>query len=777
MRRDWIQTGRHPAGICGACLLIAARMYGFSRTQKEILYVVRVCDITLRRRLAEFSRTPSGKLTPEEFHGVWLEEEIDPPSFSRNRRDETKKETIRKGSYFYSSPVIPASQRSLLEGDLSVLDEDSEVSACILQTIERELKTKLWMEANKDYLESQEEFAEWTSTTTSSLAINSILAVVNFLEGSQELGGRVLSAIYDWVPNLGAVAKRSGTSVENGESGPSLDKKGVGSSGIESDFSVIIKQMIEIKQLLRTHGLDDTLGLPNIVVIGAQSAGKSSVLEALVGHSFLPKGTQMVTRRPLSLTLVHSPSTANDYAVFPGLQYGSIYDFSTVKTILDELNGAVPEVECIDESPIELVIYSSSVPDLCLIDLPGFIQIPSRAQPSQLRDRIRRLCQKYIEPASNIILAVSAADVDLANSEALKASRIVDPHGTRTIGVLTKLDLVDQNLGHSLLSKGINEYPLPLGYIGLALGSKEWGKNHPENFGVSCLRKRLAESLGAAMSSSVHRVYEEVSRELSALDLQFKVQYNDQRVSADVYMSFLMESLRNHIRKLETNLSRSTVSEKLSRLMEIRLLETIAPGFRTSVVPESDSKFSIPVVDLRIWQESLSKLTKSHIGTMATEAIRRDILDHMRTLGEMEHFRHHPQLVASIIDSTESFLDVQLPLLTLHLENAVKPFKKGTLFSPGEWNASRETVVGLLHHCVESLDKKLASISKEVGSKRLKQAMVALEDVNSTADLSPYMSQKAFEASGLLKHISLMKERISLLECSALCSTPQTVAN
>lgn len=63
MRRDWIQTGRRPSGICGAALLISARLHGFKRTQKEIIQVVRICDVTLRKRLQEFARTPSSNLT------------------------------------------------------------------------------------------------------------------------------------------------------------------------------------------------------------------------------------------------------------------------------------------------------------------------------------------------------------------------------------------------------------------------------------------------------------------------------------------------------------------------------------------------------------------------------------------------------------------------------------------------------------------------------------------------------------------------------------------
>ena len=67
MKRDWIQTGRRPSGICGAALLIAARVHGFRRTQREVVRVVRICDVTLRRRLVEFAETPVGALTAREL--------------------------------------------------------------------------------------------------------------------------------------------------------------------------------------------------------------------------------------------------------------------------------------------------------------------------------------------------------------------------------------------------------------------------------------------------------------------------------------------------------------------------------------------------------------------------------------------------------------------------------------------------------------------------------------------------------------------------------------
>ena len=85
-------------------------------------------------------------------------------------------------------------------------------------------------------------------------------------------------------------------------------------------------------------------------------------------------------------------------------------------------------------------------------------------QPPELKQKISDLCDKYIQ-APNVILAISAADVDLANSTALRASRRVDPRGERTIGVITKMDLVDPDRGVNILSD--KKYPLRLGYVGV----------------------------------------------------------------------------------------------------------------------------------------------------------------------------------------------------------------------------------------------------------------------------------------------------------------------
>ncbi|KAG5945544.1 hypothetical protein E4U53_006693 [Claviceps sorghi] len=92
MSRDWMVMGRRPSGICGACLLMAARMHNFRRTVREVVYIVKVTNHTIQNRLQEFNVTESSQMSVEDFlKQDFLESSHDPPSFYRSK-DENKKE-------------------------------------------------------------------------------------------------------------------------------------------------------------------------------------------------------------------------------------------------------------------------------------------------------------------------------------------------------------------------------------------------------------------------------------------------------------------------------------------------------------------------------------------------------------------------------------------------------------------------------------------------------------------------------------------------------------
>uniref|UniRef100_A0A0E0B6Y9 Dynamin-type G domain-containing protein n=1 Tax=Oryza glumipatula TaxID=40148 RepID=A0A0E0B6Y9_9ORYZ len=185
--------------------------------------------------------------------------------------------------------------------------------------------------------------------------------------------------------------------------------------------------------------------LPTIAVVGGQSSGKSSVLESIVGRDFLPRGSGIVTRRPLVLQLHQIDKGAHDYAEFLHLPKTRFSDFALVRQeIADETDRVTGKTKQISPVPIHLSIYSPNVVNLTLIDLPGLTKVAVEGQPESVVHDIENMVRSYVEKPNCIILAISPANQDIATSDAIKLSKEVDPSGERTFGVLTKLDLMDK---------------------------------------------------------------------------------------------------------------------------------------------------------------------------------------------------------------------------------------------------------------------------------------------------------------------------------------------
>ncbi|XP_012438373.1 phragmoplastin DRP1C [Gossypium raimondii] len=184
--------------------------------------------------------------------------------------------------------------------------------------------------------------------------------------------------------------------------------------------------------------------LPSVAVVGGQSSGKSSVLESVVGRDFLPRGSGIVTRRPLVLQL-HKTESGTEYAEFLHSPKKRFTDFVAVrKEIADETDRITGKTKQISNIPIHLSIYSPNVVNLTLIDLPGLTKVAVEGQSETIVEDIENMVRTYVEKPNCIILAISPANQDIATSDAIKLARDVDPSGERTFGVLTKLDLMDK---------------------------------------------------------------------------------------------------------------------------------------------------------------------------------------------------------------------------------------------------------------------------------------------------------------------------------------------
>ncbi|CAN3365350.1 dynamin-related protein Dnm1p [Diutina catenulata] len=335
-------------------------------------------------------------------------------------------------------------------------------------------------------------------------------------------------------------------------------------------FEDLIPVVNKLQDIVTTTQVAD-IDLPLLAVVGSQSCGKSSVLENIVGRDFLPRGTGIVTRRPLVLQLINvkpddplvqqgskfsspspegevdleahlaarngrAPESSTEWGEFLHIPGKRFYSFGDIRGEIERETARIAGAnKGISRLPINLKIYSSRVLNLTLVDLPGLTKIPVGDQPSDIERQTRNLIMEYITKPNAIILAVSPANVDLVNSESLKLARQVDPTGKRTVGILTKLDLMDQGTNAVDILKG-NVYPLKLGFIGIVNRSQQdiadnkslddslqtessFFANHPAYRAMStrCGTKYLAQTLNRILMGHIRDRLPDIKAKLNTL--------------------------------------------------------------------------------------------------------------------------------------------------------------------------------------------------------------------------------------------------------------------
>ncbi|KAM9769111.1 dynamin-2 isoform 5-T5 [Menidia menidia] len=319
----------------------------------------------------------------------------------------------------------------------------------------------------------------------------------------------------------------------------------MGNRGMEDLIPLINK----LQDAFSSIGQSCNLDLPQIAVVGGQSAGKSSVLENFVGRDFLPRGSGIVTRRPLILQLVNSKA---EYAEFLHCKGRKFVDFDEVRMEIeaetDRLTGSNKGISPI---PINLRVYSPNVLNLTLIDLPGMTKVAVGDQPQDIEHQIRDMLLQFITKESCLILAVTPANTDLANSDALKISKEVDPQGLRTIGVITKLDLMDEGTdARDILENKL--LPLRRGYIGVV------NRSQKDIDGKKDIRVALAAERKFFLS---HPGYRHIAERMGTPHLQ----------------KTLNQQLTNHIRDTLPGLRSKLQSQQLSLEKEVEEYKNFRP--------------------------------------------------------------------------------------------------------------------------------------------------------------------------------------------------------
>jgi dynamin-like GTPase MGM1, mitochondrial len=472
----------------------------------------------------------------------------------------------------------------------------------------------------------------------------------------------------------------------------------------------------------------------------------------------------MVTRRPIELTLVNTSSSGSstEYGEFPSLGLGKITSFAQIQQTLTDLNLAVSTEEAISDDPIFLRVYSPHVPDLTLIDLPGYIQISSMDQPEQLKSKIATLCDQYIKEP-NIILAVCAADVDLANSPALSASRKVDPLGIRTIGVITKMDLVPPEQGANILSG--NRYPLHLGYVGVVCKPSNYSKEGPgavalryenpyfktysEHFGpqsalmvgTRTLRSQLMHVLESSMVSSLHSITNNIQLSLEEATYQFKVQYNDRRITPESYLAETIDSLKGKFKEwMREEFTKASVRSKIRVMLDERCMDILEGVYwgdiRLEELDRTNRKSVAESQKDSYWRYKLeaasSLLTKSGIGRNSTALVAEGLQSLVENIVRFEPFNYHTNMSGRLIEISNAILRERVGLTSDQVENCIKPYKyiseieidsdgqgkEGERRTSREWDRARNRAISLYEADIQQCESRLSEIRSRIGGRR-----------------------------------------------------------
>ncbi|XP_030645517.1 dynamin-2 isoform X8 [Chanos chanos] len=319
----------------------------------------------------------------------------------------------------------------------------------------------------------------------------------------------------------------------------------MGNRGMEDLIPLINK----LQDAFSSIGQNCNLDLPQIAVVGGQSAGKSSVLENFVGRDFLPRGSGIVTRRPLILQLVNHKA---EYAEFLHCKGKKFVDFDEVRQEIEaETDRITGSNKGISPVPINLRVYSPHVLNLTLIDLPGMTKVAVGDQPPDIEHQIRDMLMQFITKENCLILAVTPANTDLANSDALKIAKEVDPQGLRTIGVITKLDLMDEGTdARDILENKL--LPLRRGYIGVV------NRSQKDIDGKKDIRAALAAERKFFLS---HPAYRHMADRMGTPHLQ----------------KTLNQQLTNHIRDTLPGLRSKLQSQLLSLEKEVEEYKNFRP--------------------------------------------------------------------------------------------------------------------------------------------------------------------------------------------------------
>lgn len=354
-----------------------------------------------------------------------------------------------------------------------------------------------------------------------------------------------------------------------------------------------------LKQIasLRRRGVSKHINLPQFAVCGDQSAGKSSVLEGITGLAF-PRQEGLCTRFATEIIMTHtdSPTITIVASVIPAVgrtdtRKGVLAAYERVLGGLEELEDVIQEVgrlmglrgfknedgedgdAAFVEDVLRIEVSGPTGLNLTVVDLPGLIQVPSEDQTEDDVRVVHDLVNQYVENPRTIILAVVQASNDIANQPIVLKSKKYDSSGQRTVGIITKPDLINKGTEYRIatLAKNEDTTKLKLGFFllknpspadikdGITMEQRErneklffsrspWKEQHLDEsrIGIVALRSFLQRLLDQHTERELPNVRQEIESLINDLEQKLNV-LGEERSTSGQLRTFLSKlAMRFH---------------------------------------------------------------------------------------------------------------------------------------------------------------------------------------------------------------------------------------
>eukprot|EP00045_Choanoeca_perplexa_P013108 m.146441 g.146441 ORF g.146441 m.146441 type:complete len:950 (-) comp16240_c0_seq2:591-3440(-) len=420
--------------------------------------------------------------------------------------------------------------------------------------------------------------------------------------------------------------------------------------------------------------------LPRVVVVGDQSAGKTSVLEVLVRARIFPRGAgEMMTRAPIQVTLSEGRDHTAKFKDTDRLYHlKRETDLTALRNEIEKrMVASVRTGDVVSATTLALDLRGPGLQPMVLVDLPGIIQHHTKGMPGTTKGAILAMCETHINNPNSIILCVQDASRDAEASSVADLVRQADPEGDRTVFVLTKVDLAEKLKISSAKLKSVlqgDRFNMHArAYFAVVTGtanpddSIEHIRNAERKYfqdsgffkeGVFSSRRAGTDNLSRLVSDIFwERVRETVALEAAEVQLalkqketEWKNMYpNQARLSRDDLFNMGRHDILQNI----TEFNDAMTAEQWEQVLHAKIWETISPYVLNQLYVDSSDVSSPAEFKTRV-ENALDAWASSDLPKLSVEAARDTLMsEFLRVLtlkdpdGVFEHLKEEVKTICS----------------------------------------------------------------------------------------------------------------------------------